>query len=650
MAYTYTHPIRGIEMVWAPGEAYPSLIQFEYLSDAVNDIWTREHTHYVPNAPTTILQELQQARNAPGGFVNEDGESSAPAGEIVDGLTYDQLREHGYVDPFEIDGYQKWLIRRKFQGTFQQHGSHRVEGGLDRLTLEAGLEVHPSSQRGSSVSLRDWVINAGAVANNPHTSPATMTRRFELVLRIPTYEQIQYEDLHEYGPVAALVVNLNSRRTTPSSMPAITGDEDDDYAFGDPSIYRFKVEGADGNVLFKFTITSTTALQEILPDGTYVTQYNVHGQVIGSGYDLDALRESFAGSETVTGEAEVENPFGSRRTPVSGKRIVLSDAVEMDAIGRAPRITITDDGSEVKHVVPIGYDRVIDYDSLGVVMLNGAEIYREMPMPENRPMVKEIHHYGAENKALRLLNPEQANEYSGTARPITIDNQGAGNLEVQDWDGNNIVTLRTSESAFLRFVYDDNGGSRLLGEVPERYFEATGGFLGIINNNTPGYYTFDTNNYAAMISIPNPQYFDRDAFQRGTDTTHTNLQDWDAATVTTGADTLRMLKAGTLHFEQSLVFEIDGTGNMPNLRTRTYILRAGALILAGDGSYGQIAGNGTKEVIRWVFTRRVERNDVIIPIISYPQGTTLNFGSMIISDFIRTVTLDQDVSIEYERT
>lgn len=646
MPYTYTDPVRDIGISYE-GQI-PVSIQFEYLSDPVAMTWTRVVTGYDHANPSGDLQNLRQAHNAPGGLVDDTGAAVVPSTGYSP-PPYAQLAERGYIDPLDPNGYTKWETSRKFIGTFLKHGTHEVSTGQETLKLEAGVEVHPSQASGQNVTLNDWVVNAGQVANNPYTMPASMTHQFDLRLIIPEFNQVTYAQLHNYGPLAALIVNLNSRRTDPANMSALTGETSDDAVdpFGDPHVHRFSVDDSDDMELFQFTITGTSAAYNSA--GTYVTEFTVQCQVIGTGYNFNVLQESFTGDATVTGEVEVQNPFGNRRTEVSGLKMILSDRAELDAIGGIPRFTVTDDGSNIKHVIPIGYRRVVDFDDLSAVMLNGAEIYRQMPTPENNPMFRELHHYGTANKVLRLLNPEQANEYSGTSRPITIDNQGTGNLEVQDWDGNNIVTLRSDESCDLRFVYDREGNSRLLGEVPERYFEASAGTLGMINNNTPGYYTFDTDNYAVIVNIPTPQHFDTDAFERGTDTTHTNLQQWTAATVTTGADTIRMLKAGTLHFEQSLVFEVVGNGNMAaGLRTRTYILRNSALILVSESSYGEIAGAGTKEVIRWIFTRRVERNDIIIPIISYPQGTTLNFGSMEITDFIRTVTLDQDVAIEYE--
>ena len=503
-------------------------------------------------------------------------------------------------------------------------------------------------QSGQSVSLNDWMVNNGQVANNPYTMPASMTNQFDLRLIIPEFNQVTYAAIHNYGPLAALIINLNSRRTDPTNMSALTGHTSDDAVdpFGDPHVHRFSVDDDDDMELFQFTITGTSASYN--EAGTYVTDFRIQCQVIGTGYDFNALQESFTGSVTVAGEVEVHNSFGNRLTPVDGLRFRLSDRADLDGLGGVPRFTVRDDGSEVKHIIPVGYRRVIDFDDLSAFMQNGAEVYRAMPTSENYPMFRELHHYGSTNKTFRLLNPEEANEYSGTARPITVDNQGTGQLEVEDWDGNNIVTLRSGESCDLRFVYDREGSSRLLGDVPERYFEAEAATVGTVGDY--GYYDFDTNHWARPIRLPaaGDTDIDADAFTIGTLTNVGGGRAWAANDIQRSRDTFEVLKAGTLDFSQSILFTIVGSGNLgTSSTTRVYLLRNNTLTLIDEVSVDSISGDGTTRSLRWGFRRRVEAGDVIVPIFVYPKGTTLNIASGTITDFIRTVTLDQDVDIEY---
>ena len=648
MPYTYTDPVRDVHIIYSVQR--PDTIFFEYLSDPVAMTWTRVNADYDPVNPSGDLQQLRQAHNAPGGLVDNTGAAVVPSVGIPN-TTYAQLAERGYIDPLDPQGYEKWETSRKFVGTFLEHGTHEVSAGQETLKLEAGFEVHPSQASGQSVTLNDWMVNNGQVANNPYTSPASMTSQFDLRLLIPEFNQVTYAQLHNYGPLAALIVNLNSRRTDPTNMSALTGETSDDAVdpFGDPHVHRFSVDDDDDMELFQFTITGTSASYNSA--GTYVTEFRIQAQVIGTGYDFNALQESFTGSETVAGEAEVHNAFGNRATPVTGLKMILSDRAQLDALGGTPRFIVTDDGSNVRHIIPVGYRRVIDFDDLGAVMLNGAEIYRQMPTSENFPLFRELHHYGTTNKVFRLLNPEAANEYTGTARPITIDNQGTGNLEVHDWGGNNIVTLRPDESCDLRFVYDREGNSRLLGEVPERYFSAAAGTVGTLNDY--GYYDFDANHWARPIRLPNANdlNIDTDAFTIGTITNinASAVPTWGATAVQRSRDTFEVLKDGTLDFSQSVLYTLVGSGNLgTSTTTRVYLLRNGVLTLIDEIAYDSVAGAGTTRSWRWGFRRRVEAGDVIIPLLVYPKGTTLNVAAGTITDFIRTVTLDQDVAIEYE--
>lgn len=478
------------------------------------------------------------------------------------------------------------------------------------------------------------------------TAESTWTYRYAILL-LPAYPTLNQRDKKiPQFPIAGMIKWLNSIRENPETTSAITGQGA--AAFGHPTQHRYIIPESrtidnDYYQLMVYFVAS------YIRNG-HLIRLEILGVGIGENYSPYHLQNAIGvQAETLDTRVYVDRPFGVRNTPARMLKAVLSDKVELDALNGIPRIHVEDQGEYTKQIIPFGNHRVIDFDDLDpVVDETMTELYRLMPEPLEKPMVHEIHHYGA-NGAIRLINPEKANEYSGTSRPLVIDNQGTGRLEILDWDRKNVVTLAPNQDAKLRFVYDNFGGSRLLGQVTPRYIEASAGSVGAFVNT--GYYNFDTNNWAKPVPVATPSYIDTDAFEIGTAANIVNASQWNVANVegALSADTLKILKDGILEFQQSVTFTIVGTGSMTaGSLARVYLLRDDTLTVIDEADYGEITGEGTSRSFRWGFRRRVKADDVIIPMYVYPKGTTLNINECTINDFLRTVTLDQEIAIEYK--
>lgn len=615
--------------------------------EAVNVTWA--NSQY-----TQAFQRLQAKYTGPHGLRNGHHEHGAePTYEMwalgVE-LTHDQWRARGHWNPLDQNGAIKYNNKLEIEGRFAQKG--RVLD--DFIRLETGVEVHPEHVSGGIVQLRQWTVNAGRTVSETDRNHVYFStdehplpkKYFRFTLEIPEFDQVTPGQKHLYDPIAGLIQWLNSIRENPDTSPAVTGQGS--AAFGHPQNHRFIIPESRtiDNDYYQLMIY---LVANYIRDG-FLIRLEILGVGIGANYAPHHLQNAIGvQSETLDTRVYEHRSFGVRNTPARMLKAVLSDTVEIDAVNGIPRLHVKDVHDPTFQVIPFGNHRVIDFEDLDpVVDESMTELYRLMPEPLEKPMVHEIHHYGAGNKAIRLLDPERANEYSGTSRPIVIDNQGTGRLTVQDWDGNNIVTLAPNQDAKLRFVYDNFGGSRLLGEVTERYIEASDGDLGTFVNT--GYYDFDTNNWAKPVPVATPSYIDTDAFEIGTDDNVTNATQWNVANVETALspDTLKILKNGTLEFHQSVVFTIVGTGSMTaGSVARVYLLRDDTLTVIDESDYDEIVGDGTSRSLRWGFRRRVKKGDVIIPMYVYPKGTSLNINSCKITDFLRTVTLDQEIAIEY---
>ena len=565
-------------------------------------------------------------------------------------LTHDEWIEQGFWNPLDQNGLQKHFTALKFKGRFAQKGQVRD----DYLRLETGIEVHPEHVEGGIVTLQRWTVQAGrAVSSTDHNHAYFATDEhplpkhyFRFTIEIPEFDEVSDGQRHTYDPIAGMIKWLNSIRENPETTSAITGQGA--AAFGHPTQHRFIIPESRtiDNDYYQLMIYFVASY---IRNG-HLIRLEILGVGIGENYSPYHLQNAIdVQAETLDTRVYVDRRFGVRNTPARMLKAVLSDKVELDALNGIPRIHVVDQGEYTKQVIPFGNHRVIDFDDLDpVVDETMTELYRLMPEPLDKPMVHEIHHYGA-NGAIRLINPEKANEYSGTSRPLVIDNQGTGRLEILDWDRKNVVTLAPNQDAKLRFVYDNFGGSRLLGQVTPRYIEASAGSIGAFVNT--GYYDFDTNNWAKPVPVATPSYIDTDAFEIGTAANIVNGSQWNVANVegALSVDTLKILKDGILEFQQSVVFTVVGTGSMTaGSLARVYLLRDDTLTVIDESDYGEITGEGVSRSFRWGFRRRLKAGDVIFPLYVYPKGTTLNINECVISDFLRTVTLDQDIAIEYK--
>ena len=654
--YTITRPVRNV---------YVSIGDLNSLKGYV--YWEWQHTDAQWYSKTVIVDRYKRHQDYPAPFRSLQAKYTSSVGLrngvqdydpppsynfVGEGVehTEDEWIERGYWNPLDQNGLTKYFTGLEFRGRFAEKGQVRENS----LHLETGVEVYPEHVEGGIVTLQRWTVQAGRqVSQTDHNHSyfaadeyGLPKRYFRFTIEIPEFDEVQNGQRHLYDPIAGMIKWLNSIRENPETTTAITGQGAS--AFGHPTQHRYIIPESrtiqnDYYQLMVYFVAS------YIRNG-HLIRLEILGVAIGENYTPAHLQNAIGvQAETLDTRVYVDRPFGVRNTPARMLKAVLSDKVEIDALNGIPRIHVEDQGEYTKQIIPFGNHRVIDFDDLDpVVDESMTELYRLMPEPLEKPMVHEIHHYGA-NGAIRLINPEKANEYSGTSRPIVIDNQGTGRLEILDWDRKNVVTLAPNQDAKLRFVYDNFGGSRLLGQVTPRYIEASAGSIGAFINT--GYYDFDTNNWAKPVPVATPSYIDTDAFEIGTDDNITNGSQWNVANVegALSVDTLKILKDGTLEFHQSVVFTVVGTGSMTaGSVARVYLLRDDTLTVIDESDYGEITGEGTSRSFRWGFRRRVKAGDVIIPMYVYPKGTTLNINSSVISDFLRTVTLDQDVAIEYK--
>ena len=568
---------------------------------------------------TRAMLELLQANYANGGFTDHQGRAVEPRVGKFDNMTLTDWVAQGGLNPLESDGYTKWINKRKIQGLFQKHGEVTDRG----IQLEDGIEVIPTPDATSQVELTDWILNNTGV--NSSGQPT-----FRLFIEIPAYLNVTAQNFSSYHQVQGIVKKLNGVKQSASA--ALTGSES-----GSTWHNRlFDIPHGGGTYTIEFITSSSVTV------GTSIVRFDLFGRVNPhTGYTRDHLQAYLQGTVSLDVMTERENRLGERRTPIRGNKVILTDQVELDAFLGIPKFTVQDEGSEVKERVPAGGSfRVIDHEDL-----SGGAGLPQVPTLREKPMVGAIHHYGTSDTILRLLRPSLAAGFSGVARPLIIDNQGTGKYQIQDWSGNNVVTLRKGEEAHLRFSFDREGQGRVLGKVSPRRQIITRGASGFLWQG--GHYNYSATEWAIPVLCPAPLHNDDDAFSVPSSDSLSGETAWTLANISRGRDTFQVLKPGSLIFYQNVRWSVPGHGNMPaGLRTVFHIIRGSTILGFTINTYGAIAGDGSSHEMVWLWIGEVQAGDIIVPVLAYPKSETIGTANSPVNQMYRVAKLEQTINIE----
>ena len=419
-----------------------------------------------PHTQDISTLETIRANYADGGFVDDMGNQITPRVSVGrEEVTLADWIAHGGFNPLDPDGWAKWQTGQRTRGKFAQHGTVTETG----IELANSFEVKPGTGDGGMVSLSDWYVNL-------------YRTNFNFVLDVPLADELTAAGIASHTPVVAMVAWLNSLRTAGDVVPA---------NLSSVAERRFTIGEHSFTLSFFTTATHTNT--------SFVGRLSLSGS--GS-IPRDQLMTLLSGQVAINAGVDIDIPhaLGSGRTPAKTKRLILGESALAEH-NRSPVFEVSNDGSNVVERVHIGSFRVVDHDDLGDHPT--AVMTKVLPTPAQMPLVGEIHFRGAANSNLQVLPPTQACENSGVARVIRIDNQGTGNYTVLDWAGNNIITLRPTQSISLRFVFDREGGGHLLGDQPERLQITNSGDTGIFWSNYS--YDYDATHYGMPPRAATPQ-------------------------------------------------------------------------------------------------------------------------------------------------
>ena len=463
-------------------------IWYDVIREIVNSIsWTTDATPAVIEslsldrtgiAKTTddeddlaILQEIYASTN---GFQNAVGDSITPTADIDEfSTTVAELEPNGIVNPL-IAGYEDRLEnKRKMRGYEAQDlvkaktvgGREQIEQGVDLVTKD----FTPKTEN-YNYPMRRWLV---------YEETST---QFWVELLIPKHHAVDSAALNDYPPILAFKAWLADIK---QSGPDVGSDVTNS---ADLSIRNYDIPVSGGTLRVRYgnrgqSRDSDTEYQWI--------RFRFDRQSTGStvNVDTDDLREYFQALTISLASADITVPveYGDYNAIAKYQRV---DIDENRSIEHLHNMTLYH-GKVVRsgrlYTLPQGpsWGIGLRYDELAIV-----NSIHHIPFIAD---MNAVHVYGlSDNAIIQIDNPRITVRFPGTDRQIAIHNiDTTYNVEVQDWNGNQIVILMPGEHFEFRITLDQNGRvGRMIDEhIPVRVYEDIVGDHDVGDMDDIGYLT-----------------------------------------------------------------------------------------------------------------------------------------------------------------
>ena len=440
--------ITGITAIFDGDSPSPSVfvIQFRF-GYKLDRLPATEQAHL------TTLQEIYASAN---GFRNENNSVLTPS---VTGFPYgntvEDLAEHGYPNPLDADSFDQYQNKLQVEGYATRGlikaktvgGREQVEHGVDFVTAD----FTPKTEN-YNYPMRRWLV---------YEETST---QFWVELLIPKHHAIDSTLLNNYPPILAFKAWLADIK---ESGPDVGSDVTNS---ADLSIRNYDIPVSGGTLRVRYGNRG----QSRDSDSEYRwIRFRFDRQSTGSDVSIDSddLRDYFQGLTISLASADITVPveLGDYNAVHKFQRHDIDENRSVEYLHN----TILYHGEVVrsgrKYTLPIGpsWGIGLSYGELAIV-----NTIHQIPFVSD---MNAVHFFGqSANGVIRIPNPRTLVRYRGTDRQMAIHNiDTTYNVEVQDWNGDQIVILMPGEHFEFRITLDQNGRSgRMIDEhIPERVYE-----------------------------------------------------------------------------------------------------------------------------------------------------------------------------------
>ena len=312
-----------------------------------------------------------------------------------------------------------------------------------------------------------------------------------------------------------------------------------------------------------------------------------------------------------------------------------------------PFFIVKDVNDNVLNRILVGQKRVLELEDLAID--SGKYL---LPTPVSHPMSSEVHIEDIDDDVIiKCRIPPFMVEEVSNGKPWTIHNSSDHNVEIEDWDDNNIITLTPDEHIDLLFSYRRTGTGRLIGDAPVREMHINTGDSGLGWDEDRFLIGTDACRPFTTPLAADYERLDADAFE----VVDTELAlssptpQLSATTLTLTRNGFRMRKAGHLTFRQAVELDATGSGNLQSGWGYYLYRKRGTTVEAVDENTRiAINTNNTPRQASCFYSGRVEVDDEFYPMMFIPSGNTLSMGSLEIQAMVRAATFYQDLTIEWQ--
>ena len=599
----------------------------------------------------TDLEALQDLWASSDGLRDGDGNAflasyKGAAGVFADPSDMDTLRTRiGLFNPLRAGDYERWKNKLMVEGALVQGAAVEVDAATGRtdIVTTGGIRFKRGVPVNGEVlaSLGDWQVE---------NVSGYLGVRIRLVLRAPsgtdwpTPDEVVLD--HRFR---AFIYWMQGIKTAGPDI--YTGDIDDVTEESDLTLinggHRFTFDqniGTNTSLLtFRIIQTSygSTRASIIISTISGVTTAAMNVELLTEYFDATNVTVPTELASDIPPLNDPDDPV-----PVYVERVKFSRAdlleVEEKPTWRSSAGMTTIGGA---------YGRVIRSSELRVVDNGLATEHRVIPWDDHAKMynVQSIHcdDAAAYARRIRLPDPRDAVPQQGETLDIAFQNDlDSDPVFIEDKDGVELLTLLVDERASLRLIWDADDSEEIRSTQPiPRHFEVVGS--GASGENDYGDVNYFTNGATRYRPTPIPAADNRSVSFMHADT-------FELAGVDTFSDdaaisnlylpqSVKMLKAGTIHLEFEVAIRSGSSGSLANGHGVALIHNGS--ILTPEIIYRTMGSNDQRT---WWLVREMEvaADDIITPMFRYPDHSSMPPSNVQIAQYRLRIDMNYEIKVE----
>ena len=371
----------------------------------------------------------------------------------------------------------------------------------------------------------------------------------------------------------------------------------------------------------------------------FSTETGVVYNIQGLGNQLGHAEQSIS-----TTGIELDGSLGDVRYPARCSFIDMGEGRSHRFDLGAPLTVVTDDGASALHRIYLGNRRVLMLDDLD--LFGGKYV---LPIPRKNPLAGEVHINGLTSDIIvRAQIPPLMVGKVNNLRPFIIHNRDSTfNVTLEDWDNDNVITLKPGRHIDLSFSYRRDGTGGMIGDTMPRRHTMNAGQQGTADAVTS--FTLGADH---IRPLPTPaigdHFIDTDSFEIGTETWPLTGHEFTSANVVFAPYFVKTIKAGQLYFRQAMDIVLNtNTGSlMSGWGLRLYRLRGTELELLDPAPRDPLVGQDDSRQAACLFEGETEVDDIYMPMFFYPNGS-VNLSNVRVDSIHREMHLVLAISKEF---